>query len=150
MYRRLEIVTPLSPEDVRERLTNITRPRMSAWKTFEFIVEAKEPAPLFVGEIGTDTFTLCRDARYSNSHMPVIRGTIVADSSGQTVVRLTMSLPWTAAVTLLVVPLVLFRFPYSTLQSFSVLGVLLAVAWLLFYIEARKAERLLRRALGNS
>lgn len=150
MYRRTEIVTPLSPEDVRERLQNITRPHISAWKTFEFVVEAKEPAPQFVGEIGANTFKLHRDIRYGNSHLPVIRGTIASDTSGQTVVRMTMSLHWVSALGLLVIPFVLFTPEYRTLPALTVFGVLLAVVWLGFEFEARKAERLLRRALEEN
>jgi hypothetical protein len=157
-WRRIEMVTHLSPDDVHDRLVRLVRRRRTFW---EAVTRSRSPGPKaqpFVGELTADRFQINRDIRYGNSFLPVIRGRICANPSGGTVLKMTMSLPiFTAGFMALWFSGVLFAVVVAIRQAiaggavvlvpFGLIAAGVAMVAIGFYPEARKAERLIRSVL---
>ena len=161
-YRRVYIVTPLSPEEVRERLQKITRGRLGIWEVITRSFRARPADPVFIGVCQDASFKIQRDIRYGNSFLPVIRGRIVSRSPGETMVTVRMTVPlltaifmafWFSGVVLAVGFTVPQLFRKGDLLALTPLGLLaagVAMVWIGFYPETRKAERAIRNALGGT
>lgn len=160
-YRRVDIVTPLSPEQVRERLQRITRGRLGFWEVMTRSFRARPADPMFVGVCQDAAFKIQRDIRYGNSFLPVIRGRIVSSSPGETLVTVRMTLPlftaifmafWLSGLVLVAgvtVPQLFLEGNWLALTPLGLLAAGVAMLWFGFYPEARKAERAIRNALGG-
>jgi hypothetical protein len=159
-FRRINILSSLSPDDARERLKKLTRTRLGLWEAMTRPMKANPTDPPFIGRVGI-TFKIHRDIRYGNSFLPIIRGKIVPTSGGRTLVRITMSLPIYTALFMVVwlsgvgfgvavtIPAFLLRGNAFALVPSGMFALGIGMLWIGFYPEARKAERILRGAFES-
>ena len=154
-YRRLDILTPLSPGEVRERLQKITRGRLGVVDEL-LQTYRRDGEPEFVGSVTESGFDIHRDIRHPYRHplLPIIRGRVVSHGPRETLVRIRIRLRILSAISLAFVLLACVMLLWSS-ASFHALPLPAAVAaaaaaigCIRFYLEARGAERLIRQALG--
>jgi hypothetical protein len=146
--------SPYSAEEVSRRLQAIVRPRHSFLDRLIHVLST-EPYPIvFEGTVTGQRFTIARISKWRNS-FPVVRGTVTPRATGAQV-RIAMSLH---PVIALFMALWICLAAAPMLNGVKPVGNTKVVATLLlfvgvivqsvgFYVEARKAEKLIRQCVG--
>ena len=81
-YESLAIASPLSPEEVRQKLIAVVK----QGKLFSFLTRSDKP---YRGKVERNEFKIARTIWYSNSFLPIIRGRICSEEYGS-FIHLTM------------------------------------------------------------
>lgn len=84
-YRRYEIRTSLNQNDALQKLTEAIQPPLSWWRWSRWVGDGE-----FYGKVAEGRFRCIRYIAYRNSFIPIVRGEVVSDTNGGSIIRVTM------------------------------------------------------------